>query len=234
MPEAANLLRRETSPYLLQHADNPVHWRPWGAAALAEAAAGRQADPALHRLRRLPLVPRHGARILRRHRHGRADEQPVRQHQGGPRGTARHRPPLHVRPARHGRAGRLAPHHVPCPGRHALLGRHLFPARAALGPPLLPPGAARRRRRLAGAGRDGHPQHRRPAPRHRAPLRPAARRPPRPHASGRGRPGACSASPIPTRAASVAPPNSPTRRSSASSGRTPSAPASRRARTRCT
>ncbi len=37
MAEAANLLRQETSPYLLQHADNPVHWRPWGAAALAEA-----------------------------------------------------------------------------------------------------------------------------------------------------------------------------------------------------
>ena len=34
-----NLLRLETSPYLLQHADNPVHWRPWGAAALAEARA---------------------------------------------------------------------------------------------------------------------------------------------------------------------------------------------------
>ena len=26
-----------TGPYLLQHADNPVHWRPWGPAALAEA-----------------------------------------------------------------------------------------------------------------------------------------------------------------------------------------------------
>ncbi|MBV8838948.1 MAG: thioredoxin domain-containing protein, partial [Alphaproteobacteria bacterium] len=38
MPEAANLLRKETSPYLLQHADNPVHWRPWGPAALREAA----------------------------------------------------------------------------------------------------------------------------------------------------------------------------------------------------
>jgi uncharacterized protein len=37
MSETANLLRHETSPYLLQHADNPVHWRPWGAAALAEA-----------------------------------------------------------------------------------------------------------------------------------------------------------------------------------------------------
>ncbi len=42
MPPAANLLHRETSPYLLQHKDNPVHWRPWGAEALAEAAAANK------------------------------------------------------------------------------------------------------------------------------------------------------------------------------------------------
>ncbi|HMK42195.1 MAG TPA: thioredoxin domain-containing protein, partial [Methyloceanibacter sp.] len=37
-----NRLGKETSPYLLQHKDNPVHWRPWGEAALAEAkAAGK-------------------------------------------------------------------------------------------------------------------------------------------------------------------------------------------------
>ncbi len=34
---ADNLLAHETSPYLLQHADNPVAWRPWGEAALARA-----------------------------------------------------------------------------------------------------------------------------------------------------------------------------------------------------
>ncbi|MBL8697530.1 MAG: thioredoxin domain-containing protein [Alphaproteobacteria bacterium] len=34
---AANLLGAETSPYLLQHADNPVHWRAWNDEALAEA-----------------------------------------------------------------------------------------------------------------------------------------------------------------------------------------------------
>ena len=34
-----NRLAGETSPYLLQHKDNPVHWRPWGEAALAEARA---------------------------------------------------------------------------------------------------------------------------------------------------------------------------------------------------
>ena len=33
----ANLLSEETSPYLRQHKDNPVHWRPWSEATLAEA-----------------------------------------------------------------------------------------------------------------------------------------------------------------------------------------------------
>ncbi|MEX0591157.1 MAG: thioredoxin domain-containing protein [Xanthobacteraceae bacterium] len=35
MPE--NRLARETSPYLIQHKDNPVDWWPWGPDALAEA-----------------------------------------------------------------------------------------------------------------------------------------------------------------------------------------------------
>jgi hypothetical protein len=36
-PPAENRLARETSPYLLQHKDNPVHWWAWGPDALAEA-----------------------------------------------------------------------------------------------------------------------------------------------------------------------------------------------------
>ncbi len=32
-----NRLAEETSPYLQQHADNPVHWQPWGEAALTLA-----------------------------------------------------------------------------------------------------------------------------------------------------------------------------------------------------
>ena len=32
-----NRLARATSPYLLQHADNPVDWWEWGAEAFAEA-----------------------------------------------------------------------------------------------------------------------------------------------------------------------------------------------------
>ncbi len=41
----ANRLARETSPYLLQHAYNPVDWYPWGADAFA--AARREGKPVL-------------------------------------------------------------------------------------------------------------------------------------------------------------------------------------------
>lgn len=39
LPQAnySNRLAQETSPYLLQHADNPVDWHPWGPEALARA-----------------------------------------------------------------------------------------------------------------------------------------------------------------------------------------------------
>src|SRR3989304_2943525 len=34
-----NRLAQSNSPYLLQHADNPVDWHPWGPEALARAKA---------------------------------------------------------------------------------------------------------------------------------------------------------------------------------------------------
>ncbi len=37
-----NRLAGETSPYLAQHRDNPVHWWPWGPEALAEAKASKR------------------------------------------------------------------------------------------------------------------------------------------------------------------------------------------------
>ena len=37
MLQPKNLLQDEGSPYLRQHGDNPVHWRPWSSTALAEA-----------------------------------------------------------------------------------------------------------------------------------------------------------------------------------------------------
>ena len=36
-PKHTNRLINETSPYLLQHAHNPVDWYPWGEEALAQA-----------------------------------------------------------------------------------------------------------------------------------------------------------------------------------------------------
>ena len=38
-PDKTNTLGLATSPYLRQHADNPVHWRQWTPQALADAAA---------------------------------------------------------------------------------------------------------------------------------------------------------------------------------------------------
>ena len=38
----ANHLTRETSPYLLQHVDNPVDWYPWGEEALKKARDERK------------------------------------------------------------------------------------------------------------------------------------------------------------------------------------------------
>lgn len=37
MDPMPNRLAHETSPYLLQHADNPVDWWPWSADAFEEA-----------------------------------------------------------------------------------------------------------------------------------------------------------------------------------------------------
>ena len=39
MSPAVNTLSEATSPYLRQHADNPVHWQQWSPEALAEAAS---------------------------------------------------------------------------------------------------------------------------------------------------------------------------------------------------
>ena len=60
-----NRLAQETSPYLLQHAGNPVDWYPWGDEAFARARAEDKPLLALDRLLRLPLVPRDGARVVR-------------------------------------------------------------------------------------------------------------------------------------------------------------------------
>ena len=43
----SNALEFETSPYLLQHADNPVDWLPWGDAAFERAVAEDKPVPSI-------------------------------------------------------------------------------------------------------------------------------------------------------------------------------------------
>ncbi len=56
-----NRLGEETSPYLLQHRDNPVHWQAWSEATLAAAREADKPILLIDRLCRLPLVPCDGA-----------------------------------------------------------------------------------------------------------------------------------------------------------------------------
>src|SRR3954451_20209647 len=61
---------------------------PVGRRGARSRAGGGPADPALDRLRRVPLVPRDGARVVREPDGRGADERALRLHQGRPRGTA--------------------------------------------------------------------------------------------------------------------------------------------------
>ena len=60
-----NRLATETSPYLLQHADNPVDWYPWGDEAFTRAREEDKPILLSHRLLGVSLVPRDGARVVR-------------------------------------------------------------------------------------------------------------------------------------------------------------------------
>ena len=59
-----NRLINEKSPYLLQHAYNPVDWYPWSQEALDKAKTEDKPIFLKHRLQHLPLVPCHGKRML--------------------------------------------------------------------------------------------------------------------------------------------------------------------------
>lgn len=59
-----NRLAQAASPYLRQHAGNPVDWYPWGEEAFRRAREEDQADLPQHRLQHMPLVSCDGAREL--------------------------------------------------------------------------------------------------------------------------------------------------------------------------
>ena len=125
----ANRLAGETSPYLLQHAHNPVDWYPWGPEALARAQAEDKpiflsvGYSACHWCHVMEHESFEDAAIAA------LDERALRQHQGRPRGAARPRPDLHDGRAGADRARRLADVGVPDARPAAVLRRHLLPAR---------------------------------------------------------------------------------------------------------
>ena len=81
---------------------------PVGAGSVRKGPPRRQAHLPFHRLLHLPLVPRHGARVVRERSHRRAAEPRLRAHQGGSRRAPGRGPHLHDLRAGHHRRRRLA------------------------------------------------------------------------------------------------------------------------------
>ena len=153
-----NRLGQETSPYLLQHQDNPVHWWAWGPEALAEAkrtgkpillSVGYAACHWCHVMAHESFEDDATAAVMNElfvnikvDREERPDIDAI--YMGA----------LHALR----RAGRLAADHVPRQRGAARVGRHLFPE----GHPLRPPGirrcAAAHRRRSSARSRRRSPR----------------------------------------------------------------------------
>ena len=116
-----NRLAHETSPYLLQHADNPVDWYPWGTEALERA---RQEDKPI--LLSIGYAACHWCHVMAHESFEdpddrAADERAFRQHQSRSRGAARPRRHLHAGRAGADRPRRLADDGFSHAGRRAVL-----------------------------------------------------------------------------------------------------------------
>ena len=129
--EMPNRLASETSPYLLQHAENPVDWYPWGDEAFARARA--EDKPVLVSI---GYAACHWCHVMEHESFEDAEVAQVmndalRVREGRPRGAPGRRRDLHGRRPGHDRPGRLAAERVPHARGRAVLRRHLLPARAA-------------------------------------------------------------------------------------------------------
>ena len=131
-----NALAQATSPYLLQHQDNPVDWQEWNEATLARARAEHKPI-----LLSVGYAACHWCHVMAHESFEQpaiagADEPALRQHQGRPRGAARPRRGLPAGAGGDGPAGRLAADHVPDPRRASRSGAAPTsrPSRATAGP----------------------------------------------------------------------------------------------------
>jgi len=123
-----NRLSLEASPYLRQHADNPVDWLPVGRGGLRAGARSQRADPPVGRICGVSLVPRDGARVVRGSQDRRPDERALRQHQGRSAGAARCRRGLSEGDPDDGRVGRMAADGLPDAAAGTFLRGDLFSA----------------------------------------------------------------------------------------------------------
>ncbi len=129
----ANRLATQTSPYLLQHKDNPVDWYPWGAEALARA---RREDRPI--LLSIGYSACHWCHVMERESfEDQAIAAYMNEHFVCIKVDREERPDVDAiymeAVQAHDRAGRLADDRLPRPRRRAVLRRHLLPARAAPG-----------------------------------------------------------------------------------------------------
>ena len=129
-----NRLAKEKSPYLLQHAHNPVDWYPWGEEAFEKAASenkpiflsiGYSTCHWCHVMERESFENDEIARVLNR---------TFRVHQSGSRRAARRRSHLHAVRAGLHRQRRMADVGVADAGSEAVFRRHLFSAGQSLRP----------------------------------------------------------------------------------------------------
>ena len=148
-----NRLAAERSPYLLQHADNPVDWFPWGEEAFAKA---RAEDKPI--FLSIGYSTCHWCHVMEHESFESpavaAVAQPrLREHQARSRGTPGRRSRLHDVRAGDDRRWRVADERLADAGPQALLRRHVFSADLPLGT-----SGVRRRARAARACLDSRTQ----------------------------------------------------------------------------
>jgi hypothetical protein len=124
-----NRLIFSSSPYLLQHAENPVDWYPWGEEAFA--AAARDDKPIFLSI---GYATCHWCHVMARESFedeeiAALSERSLCMHQSRPGGTPRPGQYIHERLPGHDRSRRLAPHGADDSRSKAVFCRHLLPQR---------------------------------------------------------------------------------------------------------
>ena len=164
MSRRANRLATETSPYLLQHAHNPVDWYPWGPEAVERAKAD---DKPI--LLSIGYAACHWCHVMERESFEDEDTAALmNEHFVAIKVDREERPDLDAiyMDAAQAMTGqrRLADDSVPDAGRQTVLRRHVLPAGAAARAAVVPAGADRDRPGMDRTARRGRDAGRRRSP----------------------------------------------------------------------